>query len=101
VALTLFCGSPPRVSGEHVGAGPSLVLGAAHPRVSGEHAPSPPGMIDATPGEILFIDNNVTNVEGARSAGLHAAHWHIEPGHQTLLELLAEHGINTHLARAT
>ncbi len=53
-------------------------------------------MIGATPEEVLFVDDNLANVEGARSVGLAAVHWDLTRGHDVLLGLLAEHGVETH-----
>jgi putative hydrolase of the HAD superfamily len=50
--------------------------------------------IGAEPSSILFVDDNALNVEGARTAGLAAAQWELSRGHDELVELLAEHGIN-------
>lgn len=49
--------------------------------------------IGAEPAEILFIDDQLPNVEGARSTGMPAVHWHVKEGHGVLLERLAEHGV--------
>jgi putative hydrolase of the HAD superfamily len=43
--------------------------------------------------EVLFVDDSEANVEGARAAGLVAEHWHFERGPESLLALLAAHGI--------
>lgn len=44
---------------------------------------------------ILFIDDNPRNIEGARTAGLHAEHWDFTQGHPTLHAILSNHGIST------
>ena len=49
--------------------------------------------IGAPPHEVLFVDDNEANVEGARTAGLVAEHWHFERGPESLLTLLGSHGI--------
>jgi len=49
--------------------------------------------IGAAPSSVLFVDDSEKNVDGARTAGLAAAHWHVDHGHDTLLELLAAHGV--------
>lgn len=43
--------------------------------------------------EVLFVDDSEANVEGARAAGLVAEHWHFGRGPESLLALLAAHGI--------
>jgi putative hydrolase of the HAD superfamily len=50
-------------------------------------------LIGASPTGILFIDDNVANVDGARAAGLAAEQWSFEQGHDVLLALLAKHGV--------
>jgi putative hydrolase of the HAD superfamily len=50
--------------------------------------------IGAEPAEILFVDDVLANVEGARAAGLAAVHWTVDDGHDTLVELLAGHGVD-------
>ena len=49
--------------------------------------------IGAEPTAILFIDDHLPNVEGARSTGMSAVHWRIDEGHDVLLGRLAEHGV--------
>jgi putative hydrolase of the HAD superfamily len=49
--------------------------------------------IAAGPSSILFIDDRVRNVEGARAAGLAAEQWELGQGHDVLLALLASHGV--------
>ncbi len=43
--------------------------------------------------EVLFVDDNEVNVEGARTAGLVAEHWHFERGPESLVSLLVSHGV--------
>jgi putative hydrolase of the HAD superfamily len=50
--------------------------------------------IAADPATILFIDDRPVNVEAARSAGLAAEVWELSQGHETLLALLSQHGID-------
>ncbi|GAA2218930.1 hypothetical protein GCM10010413_06310 [Promicromonospora sukumoe] len=49
--------------------------------------------IGAGPAEILFVDDHAANVAGARSTGMAAVHWHLDEGHDALVERLAEHGV--------
>jgi putative hydrolase of the HAD superfamily len=49
--------------------------------------------IDVHPAAILFIDDSARNVAGARDAGLAAEQWTLADGHDTLLALLAKHGV--------
>lgn len=49
--------------------------------------------IGAPADHVLFIDDNVANVEGARAAGLAAEHWDLSRGMSTLWSLLAGHGV--------
>ncbi|GAA2120781.1 HAD-IA family hydrolase [Nocardioides bigeumensis] len=51
--------------------------------------------IDANPAEILFVDDNANNVDGARTAGLAAVHWDFTQGHTVLLGLMEAHGVRT------
>ncbi len=47
------------------------------------------------PGEqVLFIDDSLRNVEGARVAGVAAEHWHHRTGTPALVDLLVGHGIS-------
>ncbi len=55
--------------------------------------------IGADPGSVLFIDDRLENVEGARSVGLHAIHWDLEQGHDVLLDALGAHGVSVRLER--
>jgi len=50
-------------------------------------------LIGADPGEVLFVDDNLANVEAAAAAGLAGVHWHLDDGHPELLERLADHGV--------
>lgn len=47
------------------------------------------------PGGILFVDDSVKNVEGARAAGMPAVHWQVDQGHEILLQALASLGVAT------
>jgi putative hydrolase of the HAD superfamily len=49
--------------------------------------------IGAEPSAILFIDDNTQNVAAAREAGLTAAQWCLDDGHDTLHALLARYGL--------
>ncbi len=51
------------------------------------------GLIGAEPGAVLFVDDSAANVAAAREVGLHAVHWHLDEGHDVLLEALAGHGL--------
>lgn len=53
--------------------------------------------IGADPSSILFIDDSVRNVEGARAAGLEAVVWDVEQGPEALVELLADYGVNARM----
>jgi putative hydrolase of the HAD superfamily len=44
-------------------------------------------------GEVLFVDDNATNVESARSVGLRAEQWHVDDGVPVLREHLRRHGL--------
>lgn len=50
-------------------------------------------LIDAPAAEVLFVDDNGANVEGARAVGLVAEHWRLDDGLPLLLELLGRHGV--------
>ncbi|WP_245534381.1 HAD family hydrolase [Xylanimonas cellulosilytica] len=50
--------------------------------------------IGAAPETILFVDDSLANVEGARAAGMPAIHWTVRDGHDALLDLLAKHGVD-------
>lgn len=41
----------------------------------------------------LFIDDNEANIDGARSAGLHAELYDLSEGHEVLRDLLAKYGL--------
>ncbi len=45
------------------------------------------------PGAILFIDDSVKNVVGARAPGIAALNWDVEHGHEALFDALASHGV--------
>ena len=45
--------------------------------------------------EVLFVDDHVGNVEGAREVGLAAEQWHLDEGIDVLLRRLAGHGVVT------
>jgi putative hydrolase of the HAD superfamily len=49
--------------------------------------------IDADATTVLFIDDNLPNVEAAREVGLNAEHWHFDEGHDVLYARLASYGI--------
>jgi putative hydrolase of the HAD superfamily len=49
--------------------------------------------IGAAPAQVLFVDDVAANVEAARAVGLRAVHWHLDEGHDVLLEALAGHGL--------
>jgi putative hydrolase of the HAD superfamily len=49
--------------------------------------------LDVPAAEALFVDDNVVNVESARSVGLHAEHWVHTDGLDALREHLARHGL--------
>jgi putative hydrolase of the HAD superfamily len=49
--------------------------------------------IGADAAAILFIDDGVRNVEGAREARMRAEHWDFTQGHAVLVGLLARHGV--------
>ena len=50
--------------------------------------------VGAAPSEILFVDDNVENVEGARSIGMPAVHWTLAQGHDVLLAQLGAYGFD-------
>ena len=50
-------------------------------------------LIGAPAGEVLFVDDSEANVAGARRAGLVAEQWHFERGPESLVALLARHGV--------
>jgi HAD superfamily hydrolase (TIGR01509 family) len=49
--------------------------------------------IGANSAAILFIDDSASNVTAARDAGLAAEQWTLADGHETLIGLLAKHGV--------
>ncbi|MFC8598567.1 HAD family hydrolase [Isoptericola sp. NPDC057191] len=50
--------------------------------------------IDADPATILFVDDTLANVEGARAAGLVAERWTVADGTPVLIDLLGAHGVD-------
>ena len=50
-------------------------------------------LIGARPEEVLFVDDSLPNVEGARANGLAAEHWDLTRGVPALLDQLAGHGV--------
>jgi putative hydrolase of the HAD superfamily len=50
-------------------------------------------LIGAAPADVLFVDDSLPNVEGARAAGLAAEHWDLARGVPALLEQLGPHGV--------
>jgi HAD superfamily hydrolase (TIGR01509 family) len=50
--------------------------------------------IGAAPETVLFVDDSLANVEGAREAGMVAVHWTVTDGHDALLDRLAQHGVD-------
>ncbi|MDF1603577.1 HAD-IA family hydrolase [Nocardioides sp. YIM 152315] len=69
----------------------SCELGLAKPEVA--YFERAVAMIGADPGQVLFVDDSLPNVEGARSAGLAAEHWRLDDGLPSLLSVLARHGV--------
>jgi putative hydrolase of the HAD superfamily len=49
--------------------------------------------ISSDAASVLFIDDTVQNVEGARSLGMAAEHWHFDHGHEALMTRLARHHV--------
>ncbi|TWD72392.1 putative hydrolase of the HAD superfamily [Kribbella amoyensis] len=49
--------------------------------------------IDRPAGEVLFVDDNAANIEGAREAGLHAEQYDLDTGPAALRTLLTSHGL--------
>ena len=47
--------------------------------------------LDATPSQVLFVDDSATNVDGALDVGLRAVRWRLDDGHAVLRDLLAPH----------
>lgn len=69
----------------------SCDVGAAKPeRAFYERAVA---LIDADPGEVLFVDDRPGNVEGARAAGLVSVHWEAGLGIAELESRLARSGV--------
>ena len=54
--------------------------------------------IGAAPGEVLFVDDRVDNVEAARAVGLVGVHWDLAHGHEVLRRELGGHGLEVPLA---
>lgn len=54
-------------------------------------------LIGSEPSEILFVDDSVKNVEGARTAGMSAIHWTLDVDDElataALISQLASHGV--------
>jgi putative hydrolase of the HAD superfamily len=42
---------------------------------------------------VLFVDDSLPNVEGARATGLAAEHWDLTRGVPALLDQLSGHGV--------
>jgi len=70
----------------------SYDLGFAKPDVAFFHEAA--RRIAGDPSTILFIDDIVENIEGARVAGLAAEHWHFTHGDHALRALLAGHSVD-------
>ena len=49
--------------------------------------------VSLAPGQVLFIDDQPTNVEGARAVGLRAERWTQSDGGPALRRILASHGV--------
>lgn len=45
--------------------------------------------------EVIFIDDNQANVDGAKSIGLHAELYHLDEGAEKLIEILRSYGVAT------
>lgn len=56
------------------------------------------GLIGAGADEVLFVDDNETNVDAARSVGMAGVHWHLSEGLEVLLERLAANGVDLRIA---
>lgn len=50
-------------------------------------------LISAEPGEIVFVDDRIENVETARTVGLAGVHWTFLEGLDEIESRLAEHGV--------
>jgi putative hydrolase of the HAD superfamily len=70
----------------------SCELGATKPEAA--YFDRAVAMIGAAPGEVLFVDDNRANVEGARATGLAAEQWRLDDGLPRLLALLAGYGVD-------
>lgn len=53
--------------------------------------------LGVAPETVLLVDDTAENVVGARAAGLAAVHWAVRDGHDALLALLDEHGVDGRL----
>jgi putative hydrolase of the HAD superfamily len=69
----------------------SCELGAAKPE--GVFFRRALGLIGAQPDEVLFVDDNQSNVDGARAVGLVAERWDLDQGLSDLQDLLAAHDV--------
>lgn len=49
--------------------------------------------IEAPADQVLFVDDNLANVEAARGVGLAAEHWELSRGFEELLDLFGRHGV--------
>ncbi len=49
--------------------------------------------LDLPPADVLFLDDNLGNVESARSIGMRAEQWHVADGLDMLDAHLAGHGL--------
>ena len=54
----------------------------------------------ADPSSVLFVDDTERNVDGARAAGMVGVHWDVSRGHDELVRLLGEHGVDAAGLRA-
>jgi putative hydrolase of the HAD superfamily len=57
--------------------------------------------IGTDPSTVLFVDDTERNVDGARAAGMAGVHWDVSRGHDELVRLLAEHGVDATAPTAT
>jgi putative hydrolase of the HAD superfamily len=70
----------------------SCDLGAAKPDL--EFFRRAVSLIGVAPADVLFLDDNLRNVEAARAVGLVAEHWDLTQGMPALLALLAAHELD-------
>jgi putative hydrolase of the HAD superfamily len=49
--------------------------------------------LDLPAGDLLFVDDNVANVDSARSVGMRAEKWHVDDGADALRAHLRRHGL--------